>query len=98
MARQIDDPGSFLNLYRAAIKLRRTHPALGRGSSPDGPFMTWLETAPGTLCFTREPGFVFAMNLGPAAAPMPKHARIVLASDPVTDGKLPPDTAVWLAS
>ena len=98
VARQIEDPGSFLNLYRAAIKLRRTHPALGRGSSPDGPFMTWLETAPGTLCFTREPGFVFAMNLGPAAAPMPKHARILLASDPVTDGKLPPDTAVWLAS
>ena len=38
------------------------------------------------------------MNLGPAAAPIPKHARILLASDPVTDGKLPPDTAVWLAS
>ena len=23
---------------------------------------------------------------------MPRHARILLASDPVTDGKLPPDT------
>ena len=29
---------------------------------------------------------------------MPRHARILLASYPVSDGKLPPDTAVWLAS
>jgi len=100
VATQIGDPGSFLSLYRAALTLRRTHPALGRGSDddPGTPLMTWQDSAPRTLCFTREPGFTFAANLGQATVPMPPHARVLLASDPVTDGKLPPDTAVWLAS
>ena len=99
VAEQIGDPGSFLNLYRAALKLRRTHPALGLGTPGVGaPLMRWLDSAPGTLAFTREPGFAFAANLGQAPVPMPPHARILLASEPVSDGKLPPGTAVWLTS
>ena len=99
VASQIGDPGSFLTLYRSALKLRRTHPALGyRTEDPGTPLMSWLDYAPDTICFTREPGFVFAANLGAAPVPMPPHARVLLASDPVSDGKLPPDTAVWLAS
>ena len=98
VASQIGDPGSFLNLYRSALKLRRTHPALGyRTENPGTPLMNWLDYAPDTICFTREPGFIFAANLGAAPVPMPPHARVLLASDPVSDGKLPPDTAVWLA-
>ena len=58
VAEQIGDPGSFLNLYRAALTLRRTHPALGLGAPEAGtPLMRWLDSAPGTLAFTREPGF-----------------------------------------
>jgi alpha-glucosidase len=99
VADQIGDAGSFLSLYRAALKLRRTHPALGLGTpGQNAALMRWLESAPGTLVFTREPGFVFAANLGAAPVPMPPHARILLASEPISDGKLPPDTAVWLAS
>ena len=99
VASQIGDPGSFLTLYRSALKLRRTHPALGyRTEDPGTPLMSWLDYAPDTICFTREPGFIFAANLGAAPVPMPPHARVLLASDPVSDGKLPPDTAVWLAS
>ena len=99
VASQIGDPGSFLNLYRSALKLRRTHPALGyRTDDPGTPLMSWLDSAPDTICFTREPGFIFAANLGAAPVPMPPHARVLLASEPVSDGKLPPDTAVWLAS
>jgi alpha-glucosidase len=60
--------------------------------------MTWLEAAPDVLCFTREPGFVFAANLGSGPVQLPPHREVLLASSPVTDGKLPPDTAVWLAS
>ena len=98
VASQIGDPGSFLNLYRSALKLRRTHPALGyRTDDPGTPLMSWLDCAPDTICFTREPGFIFAANLGAAPVPMPPHARVLLASEPVSDGKLPPDTAVWLA-
>jgi hypothetical protein len=28
---------------------------------------------------------------------LPAHRRVLLASGPVEDGKLPPDTAAWLA-
>jgi alpha-glucosidase len=99
VADQIGDPGSFLSLYRAALKLRRSHPALGLGpAGRAAPLMRWLDSAPDTLVFTREPGFIFAANLGEAPVPMPPHARVLLASEPVGDGKLAPDTAVWLAS
>jgi hypothetical protein len=69
--------------------------------------MRWLDgrDAAGTeqdlLCFAREPGFIFAVNLGTAAVPLPSHGAILLASepDPVSpDGYLRPDVAVWLSA
>jgi alpha-glucosidase len=95
---QAADPDSYLSLYRAALRLRREHPALGRGT------LRWLEAgrgASGLLAFSREPGFIFAANLGPAPVPLPPHQEILLASEPGAagpDGMLPPDTAVWLAA
>ncbi len=84
------DPESFLTLYRTSLRLRREHPALGRGT------MRWLESPPDSLIFSREPGFVLAANLGQAAIPLPTHSGILLTSGPVSDGSLPPDTAAWL--
>jgi alpha-glucosidase len=95
---QRGDPDSFLSLYQTALRLRREHPALGRGT------LRWLDgphEADGLLCFAREPGFVFAANLGRAAAPLPPHREILLASEPDavgSDGSLRPDTAVWLST
>ena len=89
---QLADEQSILNLYRAALRLRRAHPALGRGT------LRWLDSGPGLLCLAREPGFVLAANLGTAPAPLPAHREILLASGPVTGGGLPPDTAAWLAA
>jgi alpha-glucosidase len=91
---QLADERSLLSLYRAALRLRRDHPALGSGA------LRWLEQPEGTgwLCFAREPGFIFAANLGPAAAPLPAHREILLASEPVADASLPPDTAAWLSA
>ena len=88
---QLADQRSFLSLYRTALRLRRDHPALGRGT------LRWLD-AEGLLCFAREPGFVLAANLGTAPVPLPVHREILLASGPVTDGSLPPDTAAWLSA
>ena len=97
---QLADPGSFFDLYRTALRLRREHPALGRGA------LRWLdqpgdpETA-GLLCFAREPGFIFAANLGAGPAVIPAHRDILLASEPHpldSRGRLRPDTAVWLSA
>jgi alpha-glucosidase len=88
---QLADERSFLSLYRTALRLRRDHPALGRGT------LRWLD-ADGLLCFAREPGFILAANLGAAPAPLPAHRDILLASEPLTGGSLPPDTAAWLSS
>ena len=88
---QLADERSFLSLYRTALRLRREHPALGRGT------LRWLD-AEGLLCFAREPGFLLAANLGAAPAQLPAHREILLASGPVIHGSLPPDTAAWLSS
>jgi alpha-glucosidase len=97
---QLADADSFLALYRAALRLRREHPALGRGT------LRWLdeqETPEGTglLCFTREPGFIFAANFGATSQPLPPHREILLASEPspkIAEGTLPPGTAAWLSA
>jgi alpha-glucosidase len=95
---QLGDPDSFLRLYQTALRLRRDHPALGRGT------LRWLDGPPeadGLLCFAREPGFVFAANLGRSAVPLPLYQDILLASEPdavSSDGSLRPDTAVWLSA
>jgi alpha-glucosidase len=100
VAVQSGDPGSFLSLYLAALRLRREHPALGSG--PGGAdSMRWLDATPDALFFARDPGFVFAVNLGAAAIPLPPHSAVLLASGPLGADDagavtLPRDTAAWL--
>jgi alpha-glucosidase len=95
---QLADEHSTVNLYRSALRLRRDHPALGRGT-PGREALRWLSPDEGgLLCFAREPGFVLAANLGAAPVPLPAHRDVLLASGPVADGSLPPDTAVWLGT
>jgi alpha-glucosidase len=92
---ELADEHSFLHLYRAALRLRRDHPALGRGT------LRWLDPvpeSPALLCFAREPGFVLAANFGAVPVPLPAHREILLASGPVTGGSLPPGTAAWLSA
>jgi alpha-glucosidase len=101
---QSGDLNSFLALYHAALRIRRQHPALGTG--PGGSAagatrvaydaMRWLEAPADALCFARDPGFLLLANLGPAPLPLPPHRELLLASGPLADGALPPDTAVWL--
>ena len=99
VAAQSEDPRSVLELYRAALRIRREHPALG-----DGP-LRWSAGPAGAIVFVREPtadggeGLACAVNLGPETMRIPAAAEPLLASGPVRryggDLELPPDTAVW---
>jgi alpha-glucosidase len=91
------DPASMLNLYRAALRIRRAEDSLG-----DGP-LRWLDApagagaAEGVLAFARDPGFACVTNLSATPVALPAHQEIVLASNPLTGrGELPVDTTVWL--
>jgi alpha-glucosidase len=83
-------PESMLSLYRTALRLRRDHPALGDGT------LTWAESPDGVLVLHREPGLLCVVNLSDAPFPLPDHDRVLLASEPMENGKLPKDTAAWL--
>jgi alpha-glucosidase len=83
-------PDSVLELYRAALRLRRAEPALGAGR------MSWVPAAPGVLHFTREPGFACLVNLSAEAVEVPAGTEVLLASAPLAAGAVPVDAAVWL--
>ena len=84
--------GSTLELYRAALRLRRVLLLAGG--------MEWLESPAGSLAFRRQVAdglaVVCVVNLGAEAVPLPAHDEILLSSGPVHDGRLPTDTAAWL--
>jgi alpha-glucosidase len=84
------DPSSMLRLYRSGLALRRSESALGDGT------LKWNDAPTDVLSFTRDPGFTCIVNFSGEAVPLPTHEEILLASDDLADGLLPPDTAVWL--
>jgi alpha-glucosidase len=87
---QTGDPDSTLELYRTALHVRKAHPALGAATP-----MRWLTSAPGSLALTRGSTLTCQVNLGDGLIPL-EAGTVLLASGPLPDGKLPPDTAVWL--
>ena len=88
--RQLADPDSMLNLYRAALRFRRDEAGLG-----DGP-LTWVPSEPDVLAFSRGDRFRSVSNLSSDPLPLPPHQAVLLASADVSDGHLPPDATVWL--
>jgi alpha-glucosidase len=85
-----DDPTSMLHLYRAGLALRHSEPALGDGN------LTWNVHQADVLSFTRDPGFTCVVNFSAEPVPLPTHDEVLLASNDLADGLLPPDTTVWL--
>jgi len=71
------DADSMLGLYRAALRLRREHPALGDG------VLQWAASPDGTLVFSREPGFVCTVNTGDEAVELTIPGTPLLASAPI---------------
>ncbi|TDU78525.1 alpha-amylase family glycosyl hydrolase [Streptomyces sp. KS 21] len=97
VAAQTGDPHSTLELYRAALELRRALPGLG---APDAGPLTWLPAPADVLLFTR-PGFACTFNSRCEPLELPSPGRPVLSSAPVeTDGRtvlLPADSCTWWA-
>ncbi|MFF5215532.1 glycoside hydrolase family 13 protein [Micromonospora sp. NPDC000442] len=97
VAAQTGTPASTLELYRAALRIRHTHPALaGLGD------ITWLETGPGVLAFQREAGdtvLTCVVNISDAPVVIDGYGTPLVASATLTerDGGhlLPVDAAVW---
>jgi alpha-glucosidase len=96
VAAQSAEPESMLELYRAALRIRRGHDALGDGT------LRWLDGPPGTLVFSRGRSFGCAINLSGRTVRVAIGAEPLLASGPVREEGgylvIPPDTAVWTMS
>ncbi len=88
VAAQERDPASILTLYRQALALRRSE-LTGRGAE-----LRWLEAGAGAVAFDRD-GFGCVLNAGGTPVELPP-GQLLLVSDPLTDGRLPPDTAAWV--
>ncbi|MER7490845.1 glycoside hydrolase family 13 protein [Streptomyces sp. NPDC126497] len=79
---------STLELYRRALRLRR--------KLIDGETLTWAEETPeGVLQFDRGDGWRCVANLSAGPVSLPA-GEVLLASAPLEDGRLGPDTTVWL--
>ncbi|MFY1619257.1 glycoside hydrolase family 13 protein [Micromonospora sp. WMMD736] len=92
---QAGTPGSTLELYRAALRIRREHPAL---AADDGE-VTWSHTEPGVLAFSRSAGdtvLTCVVNLSAAPVAVDGYGTPLVASAPLTDRLLPVDAAAWL--
>lgn len=82
------DPDSPLNLYRAALSLRRD---LWEAAGA----VQWSSVDPGFAAFSRGTAHCW-FNTGDRDIPLPAGLAVVLASEPGIGDVLPPDTAVWL--
>jgi len=85
---QDGDPTSTLELYRAAVRLRREL-LVGRAD------FELLGSNDEVLAFRRGADFSCTVNMGDEAVPL-APGEVLLASQPVAGGMLPPDTAVWM--
>ncbi|MFF0654603.1 glycoside hydrolase family 13 protein [Micromonospora tulbaghiae] len=97
VAAQAGVPGSTLELYRTALRIRHEHPAL---AGLDG--ITWLETEPGVLAFRRAAGdaeVTCVVNISGADVTVSGYGRPLVASAELTERGdwyvLPVDAAAW---
>ena len=86
---QDGDPESTLSMYRRALAIRHKESGLG-----DGP-MTWIESAPSLLAFSRPGNFACYVNFGEPVG-LPEGSEVLLSSGPLHGNQIPTDTALWL--
>jgi alpha-glucosidase len=102
VAAQSGRDGSTLELYRAALALRRREPALAdRANSADGADrgFRWLPSPAGVLGLERgraERRLECWVNFSDAAVPLPAGDVVLRSRSDGTDTHLSPNSAVWL--
>ena len=89
-AAQAGDPDSTLNLYRAALKLRRERPEFRHGE------LRWQDSPADVLSFTRGDDLAVVVNFGAEPAALPA-GEVLLTSTPLVEGRLPQDATAWIA-
>lgn len=88
-------PQSTLRLYQRALQLRRDLRIAA--SDRAGEQMKWLpEYGTEVIAFERGDGWRVLVNCGGTPVRLPATADVILASDELVGGQLPPDTAVWM--
>lgn len=85
---QRDDPTSTLNLYRDALRLRASLPALREGT------FSWIEGA--VFAFRRGDDIECWVNFGTEPLDLPGDAEVLIASETLIEGRLGTDTAAWI--
>ncbi|QSB04273.1 glycoside hydrolase family 13 protein [Natronoglycomyces albus] len=85
VAAQSGAPDSTLELVRAALGLRATHPAQ---------YVTWVETGQADLLAFTNGSLICVTNFGDQPAPF--DGTVKLASSPVDDGLIPPNATAWM--
>ncbi len=86
---QSESETSMLSLYRAGLRFRRAAPWGG------GAFQ-WVPSSHTVLSFSRGEQFKCLVNFGPRPVELPKGSDVLIASNELEGGALPPDTTVWL--
>jgi alpha-glucosidase len=90
-AQQADDT-SMLAFYRNALARR---PATIDTSAP----LTWNRRDDVLdISVAGSPGIRCVLNLGTSPVALPADIEVLLSSDAITDGRLPPDAAAWLSA
>jgi alpha-glucosidase len=87
--KQAGNPDSTLSFFQRAIELRRGHS--GSGTSD----FEWLTAPSDALAFRGRGALICAVNAGKSPIALPA-GELILASAPLVDGQLPPDSAAWL--
>ena len=87
--KQQADADSTLSFFRRLLELRRER------SEFDGADIEWLTAPRDAVIFRRSGGLVCALNAGKRPIALP-DGELVLASGPLVDGQLPPNSAAWL--
>ena len=94
VAAQQGDPASTLELYRAALALRRAEPALGAADN-----LRWCEAPDGLLVFERGGSVRCTVNMTEAPIRIARPGQALLTSGPVVlsgaEVEIPADTTVW---